>query len=160
MLALISALAAAQDPVERDWQLADRRALTTFRVGEGMAIGGVGAATVGLAWGADGLYGLGSLSEAIALPMMAGASLRSRRALHEQGAVIPATGGAVAWTLWGLGLVAGGVAYGALADGDDRTYVNAGATALGLRIGGYVAAGIQGAANKRARYRLSLAPGK
>jgi hypothetical protein len=174
VLALLLASAAfAQDPApvpvvapvvaplppafDHDWKLVDARANKTYKVGVTLGLAGTGATVAGLVVGSGAIVWAGSVTEAFGLPVMSGASLRSRRALREQGAVVKATPGVLAWTLWGLGLVATS-SFSAAYTAGDPSAASLGGLAVALRVGGYTAAAIQAGSNNRARYRLSLAP--
>jgi len=155
------------DSPER-WQMTDRRARGVYTAGLIVGMAGLAFDVAGRATGEEGMQGFGVFAELVGSPMMAGASLRSARALREQGAQVPRGAGTASWTLWAGSFVFGFAAIGTLDDVDttstdshyDTTYeatntsIALGYTALACRVAAYVAAGMQAGANNRGRASL------
>ncbi|MBW2256241.1 MAG: hypothetical protein JRI25_16825 [Deltaproteobacteria bacterium] len=109
------------------WERSDRRATNVARtgliisgVGLGMSLGGVGllvSADEGLDVVGTQLAIIGQLALYLGPPLLAGGSLRARRALNELGAGGPGPfAGTMAWALWGVSLAIPGTVLAATAD--------------------------------------------
>jgi len=168
--------AAAGSPSTEHWQLSDTRATRTAKTGAVLGGVGLGLDLLGVillpfcpdrdeggSCPADPLLGTGTTLEIVGAPLMAGGSLRARRALVELGADVPNGTGKSAWILWGayFGLRSIGGAFNGI-------YRNSGATfpriiaiaaytgSVGALVASYLSSALQLARNAAARERLGL----
>jgi len=174
LLAMLLALATLTPATARAsdftiWEQSDHRATNVARTG--LIVSGIGlglsVSGVGLLVGSNEelqqvgaqLAIVGQTALYVGPPLLAGGSLRARRALNELGAGGPGRiGGTVAWTLWAVSLAVPGTVI--VASSSDPSS-DPGSMALygvwaSLAIGSVVAGGLQMQDN--ARYRLRLPP--
>lgn len=144
-------------PWAPDWRDRDRDATTVARVGGAMAALGplvmlAAAPAVDTPVGGRVAWA-GQWGTLLGPPMLAGGSLRSRRALREQGLSVDGTGGGLAWAMFATTLAGGALAIAALeADRPDLAAVPAVAVPF-CYASGAVAGFVQLGANRRARRR-------
>jgi hypothetical protein len=168
---------AAHGSADEYWQRVDRRATSTAKAGAVVGAFGLGLDLMGVmllpfcpdraegvSCPADPLLGFGTTLEVLGAPLMAGGSLRARRALVELGADVPKVNGKTGWYLWGayFGLRSIGGAF-------DRIYRNRGATfphviaiaaysgSVVALLGSYLSSALQLRRNAAARERLQTA---
>lgn len=137
--------------LDKRWRAVDERAQNTYKIGSWLFTGGVAAGLVGSLDGSAGLAIAGGIAETISKPMMAGASLRSHRALTERGAEVSSLAGYSSWAMFGASIVTSAI--GATKQRQERALPYQ-IGAVGLSLGSVVASGLQHSANARARAEL------
>jgi hypothetical protein len=163
------------DPIAERWQRRDHRARGTYAAGLVVGLTGFTFDAVGWYTGSEDLRTFGVMNEVIGAPLMAGGSLRSARAIREQGVYVGRGWGAMSWTMWNSAWMFDGAASSAedealdakstLSDEHDKAAAKEayhrsqvlGSVALGCRVGAYVAAMLQAGGNQRGRQNLGVA---
>jgi hypothetical protein len=163
------------DPIAERWQRRDRRARGTYAAGLVVGLTGFTFDAVGFYTGSEDLRAFGVMNEVIGAPLMAGGSLRSARAIREQGVYVGRGWGAMSWTMWNSAWMFDGAASNAedealdakatMSDDHDKTAAREayhrsqvlGSVALGCRVGAYLAAMLQAGDNHRGRRTLGVA---
>jgi len=139
---------------DRPWPEVERRARNTYTAGAIVYGSGVGLSLIGIAIVDGGIEGAGGLAALTGTGIMAGSSLRWRRALVEQGADVSPVAGYATWGLWGTSLA---VRFGSALNGE---YTPAGALlALGTQLGAVICGIIQGVQNSKAAKDLAVLHG-
>lgn len=148
VLTLLQPSYASENPFGAEWSSVDRRAYGVYTAGWVTGVAGVGVEVLGIATGSVELALIGGMAESAGAPMMAGATLRSRRALAGEGVMIPGALGYASWGLWGGALALGVAAAGAYYYEDwlvlSLASLGCVGTSYGLAVG-------QNAANRRGR---------
>ncbi len=136
------------DRTSEQWRLTDHRARGVYTAGLIAGVGGLGLEVLGYVTDSSDVQTIGLLGELASPPMMAGASLRSARALREQGVPVGNGPGYASWGLWSSGVLL------ALSSADERVEGSAmelELTGLGCRVTAYVMAVLQSRTNARGR---------
>lgn len=152
--------ARAQAPTDgapgRDWSAVDRRATTVYRAGWIAGAAGLGTELLGMFTENSALIVLGDAAGTSSPAIMAGGTLRARRALREQGHDPGGTLGYTAWGLWGAGLV---FSLGTFTEEDEDIAAQLALAGLGCHVGSYVLGILQAERNRRVRWGAGLAEG-
>lgn len=148
------ALAATDGAPGRDWAAVDRRGTSVYRAGWIAGAAGLGTEILGLATDSPTLVLVGDLAVTASPPIMAGGTLRARRALREQGHDPGGVLGQGAWGLWASGLA---LTIASVGEDDEDTATLLALSGLGCHVASYVLGISQAERNRRVRVGAGLA---